>query len=147
MTPKLLYRIAAVLLIFFAAGHTYGFLKFKPPSPAALAVRDAMATPFQVAGSTFSYQGFYVGFGLFVTVYLLFSAYLAWHLSWLATAAPASIGFLGWIFAAVQAASFVLSCIYFSIPPATFSGILTICLVWAALTIGDSQTPAAKPLQ
>ena len=29
MTATLLYRIAAVVLIFFAAGHTVGFLKFK----------------------------------------------------------------------------------------------------------------------
>jgi hypothetical protein len=35
---------------------------------------------FSFGGGTFSYGGFYVGFGLFVTAYLLFSALLAWQL-------------------------------------------------------------------
>ena len=81
MNATLFYRIAAALLVSFAAGHTFGFLRFKPPTSDALAVRDAMNNVhFQVRGSDFSYGGFYRGFGLTITVYLLFSAFLAWHL-------------------------------------------------------------------
>ncbi len=43
MSPTLLYRIAAALLLLFAAGHTLGFLAFKPPSPEGLAVRGLRA--------------------------------------------------------------------------------------------------------
>jgi hypothetical protein len=78
MNATLLYRIASALLVLFAVGHTIGFLRLKPPTPEAAAVYDAMhKVHFQVGGSSFSYGGFYIGFGLFVTAYLLFSAYLA----------------------------------------------------------------------
>ncbi len=89
MKATLLYRIASVLLILFAGGHTFGFLNFKPPSPEARAVLDAMKNVhFQVRGASFSYDGFYTGFGLTVTAYLLFSAFLAWHLGALANNNP-----------------------------------------------------------
>lgn len=51
MKAIMLYRIASVLLVLFAAGHTFGFLKFKPPTAEGLAVRDAMNNVhFQVGG-------------------------------------------------------------------------------------------------
>ncbi len=82
MNAKVLYRIAAVMYLLFAAGHTFGFLGFRPPTAEALAVRDAMTNVhFQVGHASYSYGGFYVGFGLYVTAYLLFSAFVAWHLS------------------------------------------------------------------
>ena len=119
MNAKTLYRIAAVLFFLFGLGHTFGFLAFKPPTPEALAVRDAMMNVhFQVGHASFSYGGFYVGFGLYVTTYLLFSAFLAWHLSGLAENLPNAIGALGWVFCGVQVASTILSLIYFSVGPA-----------------------------
>jgi hypothetical protein len=42
MNATLLYRIASVLLLLFALGHTVGFLKFKPPTAEGVAVRDAI---------------------------------------------------------------------------------------------------------
>ena len=133
MNATLLYRIAAVLLLLFAAGHTLGFLGFKPPSPEGLAVRDAMNNVvFQFKGSGYTYGNFYRGFGLTVTAYLLFSAYLAWHLGTLAASQPQAIGILGWAFAAVQLACLVLSVMYFFPVPALFSGAVVLCLAWAA---------------
>ncbi|HYL04899.1 MAG TPA: hypothetical protein VE075_02605, partial [Thermoanaerobaculia bacterium] len=76
--------------------------------------------------------GFYVGFGLYVTVYLLFSAFLAWYLGDLAVRDPQAIGALGWAFFAVQVASFALSWIYFSAAPALFSGLVAALTGWAA---------------
>lgn len=140
MKASLFYRIASVLLILFAAGHTFGFLKFKPPSPEARAVRDAMySVQFQVGGSSFSYGGFYKGFGLFVTAYLLFSAFLAWHLGGLANSNPQAIGALGWAFFSVQVASLVLSWIYFSTAPAAFSAVVAACLGWAAWLVQGAK--------
>lgn len=136
MNATLLYRIAAVLLVLFALGHTIGFLKLKAPTQEALAVREAMdSVHFQVRGASFSYGGFYVGFGLYVTAYVLFSAFLAWHLSGLAARDPRAIGALGWAFFAVHLAGLALSCIYFSAVPAVFSALLAACLGWAALLV------------
>src|SRR6266700_894466 len=106
MKATWLYRIAAVLLVLFALGHTFGFLHFKPPTAEGVAVHNAMNNvTFQVRGETLSYGGFYVGFGLFVTAYLLFAAFLAWHLGGLAARDPAAIGALGLAFFAVQVVS------------------------------------------
>lgn len=128
MSTVWLYRIAAILLVIFAILHTIGFLGFKPPSPEGRAVLESMNNVhFDLGGKMFTYGEFYVAFGLFVTVYLLFSAFIAWQLS-RTTAKP-----LGWALFAVQVASLVLACIYFSTPQISFTGILVICTGWAAL--------------
>jgi hypothetical protein len=132
MKPALLYRIAAAVLVLFALGHTYGFLSFNPSAPAAIVARQAMDAPFRVDGSTFSYGNFYMGFGLFISAYQLFSAFLAWHLGRLASTSPACIGALGWAFALLQVVGIVLSLKYFAIPQVVFSALLAICLMWPA---------------
>jgi hypothetical protein len=140
MNARRLYRIVAAIFVLFAAGHTIGFLGFKPPTPEAVAVRDAMAAVhFPVGHSSFSYGGFYVGFGLYVTLYLLFSAYLAWHLSAMAGSLPQAVGKLGWIFCGVQIVSLVLCVTYFSVVPATLAAVLVGCLGWAARMVDKSQ--------
>jgi hypothetical protein len=133
VTATLLYRIAAVLLLLFAAGHTLGFLNFRPSSPEGLAVYHSMSSvQFEFKGSNYSYAKFYIGFGLTVTAYLLFSAFLAWHLGTLAAAQPQAIVAIAWAFALVQLACLVLSVLYFFILPAIFSGVVVVCLAWAA---------------
>lgn len=123
-----------MLLVLFAAGHTYGFLKFKPPSDEGAAVWAVMNTVhFQFQGHSYTYAGFYVGFGLFVTAYLLFSAYLAWHLGGLARKNPQAIGALGWVFFALQVVSIVLSVQYFFLQPAVISGLVAACAGLAAV--------------
>jgi hypothetical protein len=138
MNAIVLYRIAAVLLLLFAVGHTFGFLAFKPPTPEGLAVHNAMNdVKFEFKGASYSYGGLYRGFGLTVTAYLLFSAVLAWHLSVIAGSSPKSIGMLAWAFAGVQLACLVLSLLYFFLVPALFSGVVVIVLAWAAWLLRD----------
>ena len=133
MKAALLYRIASVLLVVFAVGHTVGFLKFTPPTPQGLAVRDAMKNVrFPLGGSQYSYGQFYDGFGLFATIYLLFAAFLAWYLGGLAAKAPLAIGSLGWMFFALHIASLVVCWIYFLSPPVVLSALIAICTGWAA---------------
>ena len=126
MSATLLYRIAAVVFVLFAAGHTYGFLSFRPSSAEGRAVYDAMNTVrFEVGGRSFTYGGFYRGFGLSCTASLILSAFLCWHLGSLARSAPAAIGALGWVFFAVQVVGVVLSYLYFGLPPMVFSVVVT----------------------
>ncbi len=138
---RLLYRVAAVLFILFALGHTVGFLTLKPPTSEALAVRDAMMNVhFQVRGATLSYGGFYTGFGLSISAYLLFCSVLAWHLSGLTIRHPQAMGIptgvhsgvLGWAFFALQLAGLAISWIYFAGGPVIFSGVMTLCVGSAA---------------
>ena len=133
MTATLLYRITAVVLVLFAAGHTFGFLSFRPSSPEGLAVYNAMnSVNFDFNGAVRSYAVFYTGFGLMVTAYLLFCSFLAWHLGSLAASQPKAIGVLAWAFVAVQLASLVLSVLYFFLVPVLLSAIILVCLLWAA---------------
>lgn len=133
MSATLLYRLAAVLLLLFAVGHTAGFLTFRPTSPEAIAVSEAMSSVlFDFNGRTSSYGQFYVGFGLTVTAYLLFSSLLAWHLGGLARSQPQAIGSLAWSFVAVQLAGLVLNALYFFLVPVLFSSAIVVCLAWAA---------------
>lgn len=129
MRAPLLYRIASVLFVLFALGHTLGFLTFKPPTAGGLAVRDAMNNvQFRMDGATLSYGGFYAGFGLFISAYLLFSACLAWHLSGLANRLPQAIGNLGWAFFALQLICLAIAYIYFAAPQVVFSALAAICV-------------------
>lgn len=141
MKATLSYQIAAVLLILFAAAHTVGFLKFTPPSPEGVAVRDAMNNVhFQIKDHSYSYGDFYRGFGFFITAYLLFSSFLAWHLGGVAAKSPQVLGALSWVFCAVQVASLILSLIYFGAAQAISSGLVAACLGWAAWRLQRTGT-------
>jgi hypothetical protein len=140
MKPTVLYRIASVLLIFLAAGHTIAILKLKPPSPESEAVWKSMnSVHFRLGRGEYSYGGFYRGIGLFVTIYLLFAAYLAWYLGGMARHNPQAIGSLGWAFFALQLASIALSAIYFFLPPIVLSTLVAICVGLAAWGIRGAK--------
>jgi len=134
-----LYRIAAVILILFTAGHTFGFLNFRPPTPEGVAVRDAMnRVAFTAGGSTVTYGGFYKAFGLDISMYLAFSAFLAWHLSVLARRAPKAIGGLGWAFVLLQIGGVALSWVYFGPVQVAFGAMVAICVASAMIALPKS---------
>jgi hypothetical protein len=137
MSATWLYRIAAFVFALFALGHTYGFLSLRPASAEARAVFDAMNTVhFEVGGRTFSYGGFYRGFGLSCTVSMVLSAFLSWHLGELARSAPGAIGALGWVFFGAQLAGVVLSFLYFGLPPMVLSALVAAIVGLAAFLAG-----------
>ena len=145
MSAKLLYRIASVLLLLFTLGHTVGFLSFKPPTAEGIAVRDSMANVhFKVGGGDYSYGNFYRGFGLFNSIFLLFSAVLAWHLGTLAARDPQAIGVVGWAFCLAMVGSLVLCWTYFNPIATTLSALVAICLGWAAWLVPGLAVPAAR---
>lgn len=137
MSATLLYRIAALVFVLFAVGHTYGFLSLRVPSAEGRAVYDAMnSVHFGLHGRTYTYGGFYRGFGLSATVSMLFWAFLAWHLGELARSAPTTIGLLAWAFFAVQLAGVVLSLLYFGPPAMVFSALVAAMVGAAAWLVG-----------
>ena len=117
MSPKILFRIASVMFALFAAGHTYGFLTFKPSTAEGVAAQQAMnSASFPIGGVQFTLGGFYVGFGLSITAQLLFAAVLAWLLSSLAVSNPGGIVGIAWAFFGAQALGAILSWKYFALP-------------------------------
>lgn len=137
MNVSLLYRIAAVIFMLFAVGHTYGFLTMRPPSLEGRSVYDAMnSVRFALGGRSYSYGEFYRGFGLSCTVSMLFSALVAWYLAGLARSAPGAIGGLGWVLFAAQLPGVVLSFLYFGVPPMVLSTMVAVLLGCAAWLSG-----------
>ncbi len=131
MKPSLLYKVSAVLLVLFAGTHTYGM--YHPPSSRAAvdAVTFAMRNVhFDVMGFNRSMWDFYFGFGMLLTVFLLFSAVLSWHLG--APTKERAAGLLAWSFAACHCAVGVLCWMYFFLAPAIASTVIAVCLVAAA---------------
>jgi hypothetical protein len=142
MRATISFRIAAVLLLLFAAGHTLGFLPLRPPTAEAMAVRDAMAgVHFVIKGHTYSYGGFYQGFGFFITAFQLFSAYLAWALGGLVRRSSAAVAMIGWPFVVLQIASLVLAGIYFGAVQMVFCAVIAVCL--GAGTMLAQKTPSS----
>lgn len=142
MSARVWFRIASGLLLVFAIGHTYGFLTFRPPTPDGQAVWQAMnATRMTVGRSSFSYAGFYIGFGLFVTVFMLFLAWLAWTLGALSHRPSPGTASLAWSMVAFESVSIAISLRYFSAPPALFSILTAVSLAMGAMRL---RTPSLE---
>ncbi len=132
MNPALLYRIASVLLILFAAAHTLGFRRVDPRWGLDATIGALKATQFQVQGFTRSYWSFYTGFGLFVTVLLVFAGILAWQLGALPKDTLRTLRVVTWALALSFVAVTFLSWRYFFIAPLVSSGVVAACLLLAA---------------
>ena len=145
MNSTRLYRIAAILFVLFALGHTIGFLTLKPPTPEASAVVEGMnQVHFQIDGADFTYGGFYRGFGLSITVNMLLSAILAWTLADLSRRCPEAIGMLAWSLAGTQVVGLVLALKYFSIAPVLLSAVAAVVLGIAAWKRPVARSSAAS---
>jgi|SRR5215469_1215217 len=147
MTATLLYRIASVLLILYAAAHIVGSSTFTPPTPESVAVYNAMNTVHFSDGSrSYSFGDFYKGLGDCVTIFVLFQAFLAWHMATMAAKQPESIGALGWIFCASQLATMVVAWVYIAAPPAISSAVVAVCLALAAwrVRVNPKQTASLQ---
>ena len=130
MKASMFYRIAAVLLLLFDAGHTSGFPWSDPAWGVDLA--SVRSTHFYIMGFSRTYWHFYVGFGLFVSVFLLLAAVFAWQLGRLPPESLALMRGTAWAFALCFAGITVLSWKYFFIIPIVFSIVIALCLTAAA---------------
>lgn len=130
MKASTFYRIAAVLLLLFDAGHTSGFPWSDPAWGVDLG--PMRSTHFYIMGFSRTYWDFYVGFGLFVSVFLLLAMVLAWQLGRLPAESLALMRGTAWVFAFCFAAITVFSWKYFFFIPIVFSIVITLCLTAAA---------------
>jgi len=143
MKASTFYRIAAVVLLLFDAGHTSGFPWSDPKWGVDLG--SMRSTHFYIMGSSRTYWDFYVGFGLFVSVFLLLAVVVAWELGGLPPGTLAHVRGIAWAFAVCFAAITALSCRYFFILPIAFSIVITLCLTAAAwLSARQVSTPPLR---
>jgi hypothetical protein len=131
------FRAAAVLMLLFAVGHTYGFLAFRPDTAEGRAVWEAMnSVRFAAGRATFSYGGFYTGFGLSISAFDLFSAWLAWTLGSMARAGERRARPIGWAMFVLQCVGFALSLRYFSVGPAVLSALAALFFLLGTIFVG-----------
>lgn len=136
MKASVLYRIASILLLLFAAGHTWGFRQVDPKWGVGSLISSMRSIHFNMNGFDRTYWGFFVGFGLFVTVLMVFAAIVAWQLGGLAPGTLASMRVTAWGFVACFAAVAYLSWRYFFTIPIVLSIAILLCLAAAAWISG-----------
>lgn len=131
MKAPILYRIASVLLLLFAAGHTFGFRQNNPEWRAGAVLALMRSVHFDAQGFNRTYWDFFSAFGLFFSAFLLFAAVLAWLLARLPAETLARVRSIAWALAICFVAITVLSWIYTFTIPIVFSTLITVCLLAA----------------
>lgn len=132
MKASLFYRIASVLLLLFAIGHTLGFRQSDPAWGVDALLASMHSIHFKVQGFSRSYWDLFVAAGFTISVFYFFSAILAWQLGSLPADTLAHMRGIAWLFALAFAVGTVVSCLYLFMLPIAFGIVITICLASAA---------------
>jgi hypothetical protein len=132
MKAPLFFRIAAVLLLLLAIGHTLGFRQSDPTWGVDTLLVSMRSIHFDVQGFSRTYWDLFVAAGLSVGVLYLFAAVLAWQLGGLPAETLAAMRVTVWSLALCFAAITVVSWRYLFILPIVFLMVITMCLTMAA---------------
>ena len=131
-TPTFWLRAASIIGLLFAAGHTLGAPWTPATGGAAAGVVEAMKrVHFSAMGSDATYWGFYVGFGLSITCYLLALAVITWQVAALAGSDARRMRPMILTLAALYAAVGVLAWMYFFAAPLVLAIFVVACLLVA----------------
>ena len=140
MNASTFYRIAAVLLLLFALGHTLGFRQSDPKWGVDALLGSMRSIRFDLQGFNRTYWDLFVAAGFSVGVFYLFAAILAWQMGSLPAPTLALMRGTAWAFALCFAAITVVSWRYLFILPIAFSMLITLCLT-AAAWLSAKQSP------
>jgi hypothetical protein len=132
MKASLFYKIAAVLLLLFALGHTLGFRQSDPAWGVEAVLAGMRSIHFEVQGFSRSYWDLFQAAGFCVGVFYFFSAILAWQLGSLPPATLPQTRVAAWAFALTFAAITIISWRFLFLLPIVFGVVITICLTAAA---------------
>jgi hypothetical protein len=132
MKASRFYRIAAVLLLLFAVGHTLGFRQSDPGWGVDTLLGSMQSIHFDVQGFSRTYWDLFLAAGFSIGVFYFFAAILAWQLGGLRPETLALMRGTAWAFAGCFAAITVVSWRYLFILPIVFSVAITACLIAAA---------------
>lgn len=147
MTPSRLYRIAAVLLLMFAAGHTLAFRQADPQWGLDALLGSMRSIQFDVQGFRRTYWDFFVAAGYTVGLLYLFGAILAWQLGGLPASTLIHLRVATWSFALCFAAIAIVSWVHLFVVPIAFSTSITACLAAAAWTSKPDHTEPAGAIR
>src|SRR6266446_551868 len=128
MKAPMFYRIAAVLLLLFALGHTLGFRQSDPTWGVDTFLGSMRSIHFDVQGFDRTYWDLFTAAGFSVGIFYLFAAVLAWQLGRLPAATLALLRPTAWAFALCFAAITIVSWRYLFVIPIVFSALITVFL-------------------
>jgi hypothetical protein len=136
------YRLAAYALVLFFVGHTFGGMFPKSLGPEADAVFASMkSVKFTFNGATCSWYGFWFGFGLTASVFLLLSAVMAWQLDRVPPQSWPAVSVMAWALVVAHLCNVVLSWTYFFAGPGFLSAGIVLLLAAGA---SRKQSAAAR---
>lgn len=139
MNPALLLRIASVITLLLAVGHTAGGLSFWSPAGDTEVLRAMRSFHFDAAGVSRTYLDFYLGFGFITGIYLLAQAVALWQLASMAKADPIRVRPLVGSFLLASAVSAFLSWRFiFGLPVVSFTAVAA-CLGLAFYAAGKPK--------
>ena len=133
MNSTLFLRVASIVSLLFAVGHTLGGAQCWSPPGETDVLRAMRAFRFDVSGVSRSYMDFYLGFGFIISSYLLLQAALLWQLAAIARADAARTRPLIASFALASLASVFLTWRFVFTIPVVFSAVIAASLVAALL--------------
>jgi hypothetical protein len=131
MTTTLFLRIASVISLIFALGHTIGGLRKWSPMGDNEVLRAMTAVRFDTMGANRSYLDFYMGFGWSISVAMVMQTVLLWQMASLARTDPASVRPMIAVIALATVTGGVIAWRFIFPVPALFSSALVIALAAA----------------
>jgi hypothetical protein len=142
MNVAMLLRIAAVIALVYAAGHTAGAPWTPATGPEQLPVIEGMKSQrFFTEGVMRTYWDFYQGFGVIISAFLCLQAAALWLLGSLAKANAPSLRPVIAVFLAATLVNAGLAWAYFFAVPAILAGAISACLVVALVLAGRGRAP------
>jgi hypothetical protein len=132
LKPAIFYRIASVLLLIFAALHTFGFRQVDASWGVDSMIGSMRSIHFDIMGTSRTYWDFFVGFGFLFSVFLVFTAVLTWQLGRLPDRTLAPMRGIAWTLVICFAAVMIVCLTYTFIVPKVLSVLVLVCLAAAA---------------
>jgi hypothetical protein len=129
------YRIAAYLMVLYTLGHTFGAVI---GTPAFGSQSDAVVSSMKMVrvvaqGTERTWYDFFRGFGAFVSVFFIFSAWMVWYVGGLTPEDRRSFEPITWALVLAWAGGAVLAFTYFFTAPEIFSTVITLTLIGACV--------------
>ena len=139
MKSSLLLRIASILTLLLAAGHTAGGLDFWSPAGETEVLRAMRSFHFDAAGVSRTYLDFYLGFGFTISVYLFMQAMALWQLASIAKSDALRVRPLIGSFLLASVASAALAWKFIFVVPVVLFTAVAICLGLAFYAAGKRR--------
>jgi hypothetical protein len=134
-------RVAAVLSVLLALGHTAGGLQHWSPPGETEVLRSMGTFRFDALSSNRSYLDFYLGFGYIISLYMFAQGLLLWQLAPLASLPDARVRPMVATFLAVGVGATALDWVLFFTVPTVSNLMISICLAMAWLAGGRENHP------